>query len=164
MALIDCKECNSKISDNATSCPNCGNPNIKPTQKSSGCSTWIIIFCAILLLLFLIGTCNNSNPEEEPETVSPISSEPQIRSLTATERKQDVEKIRNMFLDTGADIKVKVYGKTNEILELEYVLFDDVWYRKFETTGIFDNFHKMGFKKIILNDGYNYNTSITYKN
>lgn len=26
MALIECPECNSKISENATACPTCGNP------------------------------------------------------------------------------------------------------------------------------------------
>lgn len=27
MALINCKECNKKISENAKTCPHCGNPN-----------------------------------------------------------------------------------------------------------------------------------------
>ena len=51
MALIHCSECGHKISDNAKTCPNCGNP-VGPfivQQKSSGKSS-IIIICLVALL------------------------------------------------------------------------------------------------------------------
>ncbi|PZX91832.1 hypothetical protein DOS84_18795 [Flavobacterium aquariorum] len=171
MALINCKECNAKISDSAKSCPNCGNPNLKQ-EKSSGCSTVFIAIGSILLLLFIIGKCSNGSNDTSNDfvdtsavavdTSAVIDNAPMVRQLTATERKENIEKIRNMFLDTGIDVKVSVYGKNNETLELEYALFNDVWLRKFETSGMFDNFHKLGFKKIILNDNYDYKTSVTY--
>ena len=171
MALINCKECNAQISDSAKSCPNCGNPNLKQ-EKSSGCSTVFIVIGSILLLLFIIGKCSNESNDVHNDfvdtsalavdTSAVIDSAPTIRKLTATERKENIEKIRNMFLDTGIDVKVSVYGKNNETLELEYALFNDVWLRKFETSGMFENFHKLGFKKIILNDNYDYKTSVTY--
>ena len=52
--------------------------------------------------------------------------------------------------------------KNNEILELRNVVFDDVWFRKFETAGMFNNFHNLGFKEIILNNEYDYRKSISY--
>lgn len=173
MALINCKECNAKISDSAKSCPNCGNPNLKQ-EKSSGCSTTLIVIGSIFLLLFIIGKCSNeSNTESYNSDVDLVDTSvvtvadtsavvSNVTQLTAEGRKENIEKIRNMFLDTGIDVKVSVYGKNNETLELEYALFNDVWYRKFETSGMFDNFHKLGFKKIILNDNYDYKTSVTY--
>lgn len=36
MALIDCADCNKKISDRAPSCPGCGCPVASPTSKSDG--------------------------------------------------------------------------------------------------------------------------------
>lgn len=33
MALIKCKECGKDISENASTCPNCGNPNTLTTEQ-----------------------------------------------------------------------------------------------------------------------------------
>ncbi|MCI9844517.1 zinc ribbon domain-containing protein [Flavobacterium pectinovorum] len=162
MALINCKECNAKISDNAKSCPNCGNPNLK--QEKSNRFTLILfgIIVTIFMLFIMFGGNNMSHENIELVTAVDTSAVAYAPKLTAEGRKENIEKIRNMFLDTGIDVKVSVYGKNNETLELEYALFNDVWYRKFETSGMFDNFHKLGFKKIILNDNYDYKTSVTY--
>ena len=169
MALINCKECNTKISDSAKSCPNCGNPNLKQ-EKSGGCSTTLIVVGIIFFIIFIISQCDNKSSNSDEEFIEPVAVDTsaveigtvKVKKLTSDERKNNVEKLRNMFLDTGIDVKVSVYGKNNEILELKYVLFDDVWYRKFETTGMFDNLHNLGYEKIILNDNYDYRTSITY--
>lgn len=169
MALINCKECGAKISDSAKSCPSCGNPNLRQ-EKSGGCSTFVIAIASIILLLFLIGTCNQSNVDTEADTsgvdtttYETSSTGIKVVKLTKSERKENIEKLRNMFLDTGADIEVSVYGKDNEILELKYALFNDVWFRKFETEGMFDNFNNLGYKIIILNDNYDYKKSMTYQ-
>lgn len=34
MGLIKCSECNNKVSDKATACPKCGNPNIQAQVKN----------------------------------------------------------------------------------------------------------------------------------
>jgi len=65
--------------------------------------------------------------------------------------------IRNNFLDAGLDIKVTVKGKDKDHLYLEFALFNDVWFRRFETEGIFQQYHSMGFNKVTLTDGYDYN-------
>ena len=178
MALINCRECGTKISDNAISCPSCGNPNQKSENRVGrtgfSTTTWVII---IIFLIFLISQCNknstnsdsNSDSNSYVDTVAaeavdtmPTSGTVNVKKLSAKERKENIEKLTNMFLDTGMDVKVSVHGKNNEILELENALFNDVWFRKFETTGMFDNFHNLGFEKIILNDNYDYKKWISY--
>ena len=166
MALINCRECGTKVSDSAKSCPSCGNPNLKE-KKGNGCSNTLIAVGVIILLLFIIGQCNQSSDVETTavEAVDTSAVSPgtvNVKKLSAEERKGNIEKLRNMFLDSGIDVKVSVYGKNNETLELRNVVFDDVWFRKFETAGMFDNFHNLGFKKIILNNEYDYRKSISY--
>lgn len=78
--------------------------------------------------------------------------------------RQSQEKIlRNKFLDNNLNIKVKVSGKNSDVVTLTYSLFDEVWFRKFETQGHFDELNKMGFKKIILSDSYDYTQWMEYK-
>ncbi len=165
MALINCRECGTKVSDSAKSCPSCGNPNLK--EKGNGCSNTLIAVGVIILLLFIIGQCNQSsdvetNAVEAVDTSAVSTGTVNVKKLSAEERKENIEKLTNMFLDTGMDVKVSVHGKKNEILELENALFNDVWFRKFETNGMFDNFHNLGFEKIILTDNYDYKKWILY--
>ena len=171
MALINCRECGTKVSDSAKSCPSCGNPNLKQ-EKGGGCSNTLIAVGVIILLLFIIGQCNQSSDVdsssadttaiEAVDTAAVTPGTVNVKKLSAEERKGNIEKLRNMFLDSGIDVKVSVYGKNNEILELRNVVFDDVWFRKFETAGMFNNFHNLGFKEIILNNEYDYRKSISY--
>ncbi|MCT2562102.1 hypothetical protein [Chryseobacterium herbae] len=71
---------------------------------------------------------------------------------------------RNLLLDRNLDIKVKVFGKNNKKIKLTYVLFNDVWFRKFETLGYFDMIHEKGFTHIELSDGYGYGRGVQYSN
>ena len=64
--------------------------------------------------------------------------------------------LRNTFLDNGLDIKVKVSGKNFDRLTLTFVLFNDVWTRKFTTDGSFAIWAAMGFKRIDITNGYDY--------
>ncbi|NPA08375.1 MAG: hypothetical protein GXO46_05260 [Chlorobi bacterium] len=66
------------------------------------------------------------------------------------------ENLRNLLLDKGLDIKVTVFGKDNKKIRLTYILFNDVWFRKFETLDYFDMIHEKGFNHIELSDGYDY--------
>ena len=73
--------------------------------------------------------------------------------------------LRQMFLDKGLNIKVKVSGKYNENITLSYVLFDEVWFNNFNKEYLFDDLNKnWGYKKITLSDGgYNYQQTMSYK-
>jgi hypothetical protein len=81
----------------------------------------------------------------------------------STERKDYETTLRNNFLDNNLNIRVKVSGKNNTKITLTYPLFDEVWFRKFQTEGHFDKLAKKGFKKIILSDNYDYNQWISYE-
>ena len=162
MALINCKECNAKISDSAKSCPNCGNPNLKQQTSSKFALILFGIIVTIFILFIMFEGNNMSHENIEVETEVDTSTVAHTPQLSADERKGNIEKLRNMFLDSGIDVKVSVYGKNNETLELRNVAFDDVWFRKFETAGMFDNFHNLGFTQIILNNEYDYRKTISY--
>ena len=73
--------------------------------------------------------------------------------------------LRQKFLDKGLNIKVKVSGKYNENITLSYVLFDEVWFHKFNKEYLFDDLNKnWGYKKVTLSDGgYNYQQTMSYK-
>lgn len=79
-------------------------------------------------------------------------------------RKKYGEDFRNKLLDNGLNIKVSVYGKDNKKIKLTYILFNEVWRRKFETEGYFDQLHNEGFTDILLTDGYDYAEGVRYKN
>lgn len=79
------------------------------------------------------------------------------------ERQAYQETLRNLFLDKGLDIKVTVSGDKYDKMLLEFVLFNDVWFRKFKTNGDFDNWNKLGFKDITLSDKNTYRMSIQYQ-
>ena len=57
MALIKCKECGKEISDQATTCPNCGCPiNDDTYTKEVKASKRVAIFIiAILIIVCLVG-------------------------------------------------------------------------------------------------------------
>tara|TARA_R110002096_G_scaffold387642_1_gene581849 strand:+ start:114 stop:335 length:222 start_codon:yes stop_codon:yes gene_type:complete len=66
MAIINCPECNNKVSDKAESCPNCAFPiNQKPTinkvtESKEGCflqtlNTGCIIIFMIIAFIVIIG-------------------------------------------------------------------------------------------------------------
>jgi len=77
-------------------------------------------------------------------------------------RKAYAELLRNKFLDDGADIKVDVRGSNAESLILTYALFNDVWsHRMLKPGGLAGEAFGLGFKKIELSDGYNYNVELT---
>lgn len=80
--------------------------------------------------------------------------------LEAIARKNYQKELRNSFLDMGLDIDVLVTGKNNTQLILTFVLFSDVWFRKFETGGNFNSWHELGFNRIDLRDNYDYHRYI----
>ena len=56
MALIECKECNKKISSDAQVCPNCGYKKKK--------TSWLFILFVIILILGGIGSFFGDNENE----------------------------------------------------------------------------------------------------
>ncbi|RLJ22909.1 zinc ribbon protein [Chryseobacterium sp. 7] len=53
--LVNCPECNKRISDNAEACPNCGHPINPIKPKGEGCFLQTLnIGCATVLIGFVI--------------------------------------------------------------------------------------------------------------
>ena len=75
MSLIRCKECNSKVSDKAKTCPNCGAPveDSKKNEKKKnilgcGCLLIILVFSVIVYLFFSNG--QNSRQVQKKSSVT----------------------------------------------------------------------------------------------
>ena len=65
MAMTNCKECKTKISNKAESCPQCGAPNTKKTKDSSvGCGSLLVILIAIGFIGSQISQCNTENERQ----------------------------------------------------------------------------------------------------
>lgn len=60
MALINCKECNSQVSNQADNCPNCG-VKIKKERLSLG-----KFLALIILFIFIFRACSKDPSEENP--------------------------------------------------------------------------------------------------
>jgi hypothetical protein len=80
----------------------------------------------------------------------------ELRELNSMLRKAYRDILRDKLLDSGLNVKVKVYGKDNTIIELTYVLFDDVWSHKLSKNGTVNSIEQMGFTKLIMTDGYDW--------
>ena len=92
MALIKCPECGKKVSDSATSCPNCGHPLstkrqnvervvekrtvIKQKKKGHGCLTTILFAVLIIAVIGLAassGSGDKKGDSSASETNEPIT-------------------------------------------------------------------------------------------
>lgn len=107
--------------------------------------------------------------ESQPEAVKALTSkeikemEKKAAIVASESRKRYGDDLRNQFLDRNLNIKVLVSGTDNKKIKLTYVLFDEVWFRKFETEGFFDKLHNEGFTRIELSDGYKYGQGVKYE-
>jgi Bacterial SH3 domain len=100
-----------------------------------------------------------TRPESPKAKRSRLAAE---RKEEAANRKRYAELLRERFLDTGLDIKVRTSGTAAERLTFEYVLFTDVWSHRFQKEGILDQARVMGFKRVDMKDGYKYHIYWTF--
>lgn len=123
----------------------------------------LVIFGIILFIALWSAMSDNKNDNAVSAKTETTKSEEKI-VYTASTRKAYETTLHNSFLDNNLDIKVAVKGKNKDVLELKYALFNDVWLRKLETGGNLNQWHEMGFKKIVVTDGYDYNQEVNWKN
>ena len=64
--------------------------------------------------------------------------------------------LRERYLDQNLDIDVTVGGKNRDRITLKYVLFSDVWARKFQKGDLLEEMRKIGFRRVQISDGYDY--------
>lgn len=74
----------------------------------------------------------------------------------AVQRAEKAKALRELFLDKGLDIKVRVSGKNNTRLTLEWPLFSDVWSHRWEKDGTINSMLDAGFKRVHMTDGYDW--------
>lgn len=81
-------------------------------------------------------------------------------AASVEERKKYALKLRDHFLDEGMDVKVRVQGSENQVLYLNFVLFNDVWMHKFKKGQLFLEIRRKGFEQVILESGYGWSDSV----
>jgi hypothetical protein len=95
MALINCPECDNKISDKAHSCPNCGyvlpaKYEFKPPPRNKTGYIWLLIIATFLsIIIWLYFMFNSSSPEK---VFYEFTREKNEREINV---KQDLEDIRD---------------------------------------------------------------------
>jgi hypothetical protein len=84
------------------------------------------------------------------------------RQAEMTERRRAAGRLlRERFLDNGMDVKVRVNGKNADRIELEWVLFSDVWSHRLQKEGLVGELCNGGFKRVDLGDGYEWGVYFT---
>jgi len=66
--------------------------------------------------------------------------------------------LRETFLDQGMDVEVKVSGKRRSRITLTYALMGAVMSHQMKKAGNIDALLDLGFKEVVLADGYDYRT------
>lgn len=70
MALVKCKECGKEISDQATSCPNCGCPIAKNKNDNTIIKILFLIIGIILLCWGISNAINSGKKLKEAENTN----------------------------------------------------------------------------------------------
>ncbi|MHB0972070.1 MAG: hypothetical protein ACYC7A_21845 [Thermoanaerobaculia bacterium] len=73
------------------------------------------------------------------------------------------KKLRQHYLDSRLNIKVKVTGKNKDKITLTYALFDEVWMNEFKKSGAVQEMIVLGFEEIHLTDGYDYHQYFDFR-
>lgn len=78
------------------------------------------------------------------------------------ERRRAVGRLlRERFLDSGMDVKVRITGKNADRIQMEWILFSDVWSHRLRKEGIIDELCNGGFTRVDLDDGYDWGVYFT---
>jgi hypothetical protein len=113
MALIKCKECGTKVSKKADSCPSCGSP-VK--RRPMGCGTALVI---VGIALFIAFSLNTSDPENKEKPV--VKKEAESKKSTRTEEQE--KKDQEAFLVKVKELKlfdfIENYWVSDWILNIE---------------------------------------------
>jgi len=91
-----------------------------------------------------------------------ISKSLKFATAIDVERRESIkEKIDEIMLEDGLDVRVKSYGKDKRSLKLENVLFDNrVMIKRYTDAGLLTTLEKAGFEKVVFS-GYSHNYTYT---
>ena len=119
MALKNCKECGSQISDKATSCPQCGSPQPKKTSVL----TWICVGILALSFVISIFASNKGSDSEPQQATHVVAPENKVRNVDENSLtfKMDITDLVNC---TAASMKmgsgIAFYQKWADVLHVRY--------------------------------------------
>lgn len=136
MALKNCKECGAQVSNNATSCPQCGSPQPKKTSVL----TWVCV--GLLGLAFIIWAM--SDKSEPPQTTHVVAPENKVKNVdeNSLAMKMDIVDLANC---TAASMKmgngISFYQKWADVLHVRY--------QKISPSKSFDEIDKYTSERII---------------
>ena len=113
MALIRCKECGKEISENAKSCPNCGNPIKTEEKKKTNKKMYVTISIVIILILFVaitykfLGANNIINRNEVIKNENEIVTEIKEEEITK-------DYIKDVMLNDDVDKGIELLKNNKE--------------------------------------------------
>lgn len=164
MALIKCPECGKEVSENAESCPSCGNPMPKSNggaqrpkkKKNVGCFGTIIIFLIFISVAVALG-----GKSKEPQSTKKAQGTETNISETE-EKKEDLEILSYENLDEGVLRYVTGQVKNNTDKNYSYVQIEIKMYKDDTVLGTaLDNMNNLGagetwqFKALISDEECN---------
>jgi predicted nucleic acid-binding Zn ribbon protein len=129
MALIQCSECKKKISENAETCPNCGNIityrmvyEYKDKQRRMMKKSLIFLAISVALLLFV--SLIFSGDDTKTNSTTPSEN---IATTTSTQETPVVEIVRNSSWDSSvSQVRVWLKENLNDPKSLEFIEWSKV--------------------------------------
>ncbi|GEM_PF-4085567 len=76
------------------------------------------------------------------------------RRMGGVTRRLYAKLLQDKFYDDGLNITVRASGPDATVLQITFVLFDEVWIHNFQKGDLLDEIQKRGFKRVIAADGY----------
>lgn len=129
MAIVDCKECRARISDQAGACPQCGAPTkggavahvaVTQPKKKTSVVTWVVlIFAAIVILPVYV----KQEAQRASESGSP-KAEPAERQIIALSPSEILAWYTDNEIKTNDLIRGKLVEVTGTILEISEFMGD----------------------------------------
>jgi hypothetical protein len=76
------------------------------------------------------------------------------RRASAVTRRLYANLLQDKFYEDELNITVRTSGPDATVLQMTFVLFDEVWMHDFQKGDLLDEIEKRGFKRIVAGDGY----------
>lgn len=94
--------------------------------------------------------------EKEIEKVSRVVA----NKLMVKQREEISKTLETEYLKKGMDVHIRLSGTNKTVMRLEYILMSrPLVYKIANETDFLESMEKIGFKKVIFSDGYNYSWS-----
>jgi len=108
--LVNCQACKKKISINAPSCPNCGEPNTpKKKNSSSGIPKWVWLLAVVFAIVIAANQPDKSGTQLSPEEQK-IQQEQRQRAAVAQARLDAKKKqLVDAINIASADLRDQIY-------------------------------------------------------